>query len=243
VVTFGMGLHIPECEIPICQTLMEPAWIAVGLANGIYSWPKERDAASKIASQTHIVNAICVLMAEHGISAEEAEQRCRVLSADNVALYLETVERIKDDASLSLGLRKYIEAMQYSISGNIIWSKTCVRYNPGCIFNAQQLDWLANGVPEDVVVENEIPRDQDSVIDANHLEKDAVEHAILIDQDFGADHDRPAERDSGYSTPLSDLEKVDSAIDSTSWMEQKFLDCGLPPLDRRVRALLSFHTQ
>lgn len=147
VVTFGMGLHIPEEEIETCRTLMEPAWIAVGLANDVFSWPKERDV-SRSMGLDHVVNAVWVLMQEHSISEEEATRRCRELSAQCVAKYVETVYRVIEDESFSAGLRKYIEAMQYSISGNIVWSKTCPRYNPGAEFNREQLDWLANGVPE-----------------------------------------------------------------------------------------------
>ena len=42
-----MALKIPEDEIDLCRELMKPAWVAVGLANDIFSWPKERDAGKR----------------------------------------------------------------------------------------------------------------------------------------------------------------------------------------------------
>lgn len=142
-----MALKIPEDEIDLCRELMKPAWVAVGLANDVFSWPKERDAGKRLGHD-HVVNAIWVLMKEHSITEKEAERRCRELSAKYVADYVETVSRVRNDHSISWDLRRYIEAMQYSISGNIVWSKTCPRYNPSMDFNSQQLEWMKSGVPD-----------------------------------------------------------------------------------------------
>lgn len=142
-----MGLSIPDHEMEKCHDLMAPAWIAVALANDIFSWPKEADAATRLGRK-HVVNAIWILMSEHGISCGEAERIARRLSAQYAAQYVETVDRVKDDVSLSSGLRTYIEAMQFSISGNIAWSKTCPRYNVTQSFSDRQREWMAHGVPE-----------------------------------------------------------------------------------------------
>ncbi|KAI1840688.1 hypothetical protein JX266_013095 [Neoarthrinium moseri] len=109
VVTFGLGLRIPDHELDLCRSLMAPAWTAV---------------------QVH-----------------EAMQICRQLIKDYVSRYLQTMEEIKVNTSISSDLRKYLQAMLYSISGNVVWSLTCPRYNPDVEFNQTQLDWMFNGVP------------------------------------------------------------------------------------------------
>ncbi|KAK6213609.1 fusicoccadiene synthase [Colletotrichum tabaci] len=147
VVTFGLSLRIPDHEMDLCRKLMAPAWIAVGLQNDLWSWPKERDAAEK-QGKDHVINAIWVLMHEHKTDLEGAEQICRRLIKENVAKYLQIVKECRDDASLSEDLRKYIEAMKYSISGNVVWSLTCPRYNPQVSFNERQIRWMHEGVPE-----------------------------------------------------------------------------------------------
>lgn len=130
----------------LCRELMAPAWIAVGLQNDLWSWPKERDAAEK-QGRGHVINALWVLMQEHKTDVDGAEQICRRLIKENVAKYLQVVRASKDNDSLSKDLRKYINAMQYSISGNVVWSLSCPRYNPDISFNKQQLEWMHHGVP------------------------------------------------------------------------------------------------
>ncbi|KAK8059989.1 hypothetical protein PG996_009919 [Apiospora saccharicola] len=146
VVTFGMGLRIPDHELERCQALVAPAWIAVGLQNDLWSWPKEVVAA-KAQGQDHIINSIWVLMQEHGISVSEAMQICRQLIKDYVATYIHTVDAHQDDASLSEDLRKYLLAIKYSISGHLVWSLHCPRYNPAVTFNKRQRAWMCGGVP------------------------------------------------------------------------------------------------
>ncbi|CZT49095.1 related to Fusicoccadiene synthase [Rhynchosporium secalis] len=146
VVTFGMGIVIPEEETEICRELMRPAWIAVGLQNDLYSWEKEKQAADR-NGHTHVVNAIWVLMREYNISDEDAKILCRKMIKDWVAKYIQIVRENKHNQSLSIDLRKYIEAMQYSISGNVAWSLACPRYNPTASFNRAQLEWMQNGIP------------------------------------------------------------------------------------------------
>ncbi|KAI1857352.1 uncharacterized protein JN550_013232, partial [Neoarthrinium moseri] len=146
VVTFGLGLRIPDHELDLCRSLMAPAWTAVGLQNDLWSWPKERDAA-QLRGKDHVINAIWVIMQEQQVQVHEAMQICRQLIKDYVSRYLQTMEEIKVNTSISSDLRKYLQAMLYSISGNVVWSLTCPRYNPDVEFNQTQLDWMFNGVP------------------------------------------------------------------------------------------------
>lgn len=125
---------------------MSHAWIAVGLQNDIWSWPKERDAA-KANGKDHVVNAVWVLMQEHQTDVVGAMQICRKLIVDHVTKYLKVIEETKTNESISLDLRKYLDAMLYSISGNVVWSLECPRYNPDITFNKTQLEWMHQGIP------------------------------------------------------------------------------------------------
>lgn len=141
-----MALHIPAHETEICRKLMAPAWIAVGLQNDLWSWPKEKDEAER-KGEDHVINAIWVLMQEHQVDVQGAQDICRKLTKEYVAKYVQIIKDTRDDESLSKDLRKYIEAFQYAISGNVVWSLTCPRYNPTANFNQTQLDWMHNSVP------------------------------------------------------------------------------------------------
>lgn len=131
----------------LCRKLTAPSWIAVGLQNDLWSWPKERDAAEQLG-QSHVINALWVIMQEHHVDIEAAETICRELIKQNVAESLRIWEENQFNESISVDLRRYIQCMLFSISGNVAWSLGCPRYNPVSSFNAKQLDWMQNGVPE-----------------------------------------------------------------------------------------------
>ncbi|KAK4222812.1 isoprenoid synthase domain-containing protein [Podospora fimiseda] len=146
---FAMGLHISEHEFGLLSELCRPAWVAMGLTNDIYSWDKEKQAADE-AGDDHLCNSIWVLMKEHGIEKEEAENMCRGVIKENVANFVETVRGVHERKDISMDLRLFVETAQYMINGNVAWSKGAPRYNPGVMYNARQLEWMTNDTPKEV---------------------------------------------------------------------------------------------
>lgn len=146
MVTFGMGITISEQEMPVCEQLCRSAWVTASLTNDLFSWPKEREAAIK-AGQADVVNAIWVIMGEHKISEDDAKALCRKKIKENVAEYVHVVEKNKMRTDLSLDLRKYIESLQYSLSGNVVWSLRCPRYHPEILYSKSQREYMTNGIP------------------------------------------------------------------------------------------------
>jgi fusicocca-2,10(14)-diene synthase len=124
-----MGITIPEHEMDLCKTLGRPTWEALVLTNDLYSWEKERDDAAR-AGHAEVVNAVWVIMKEHSVSEPEAKKICELKIKESVAQALQVADKTKRDRSLSPDLRKYTEAMLYSISGNLVWSIYCPRYHP-----------------------------------------------------------------------------------------------------------------
>lgn len=136
-----MALTIPEDEMDLCKRLARPAFAALGLTNDLFSWNKERDAA-KQRGDAHIVNAIWVLMGELAISESEAKVVCRDKIKGCVAEYLNIVQETKTKLELSQDLRTYIEALQYSVSGNLVWSIYCPRYHPEASYDSATLSMM-----------------------------------------------------------------------------------------------------
>lgn len=137
LVTFGCGLTIPDEEEAIAKELMTPALIAAGITNDLFSYEKEYEDAMKAGHQD-VVNAVWVLMGEHGISTEEAKLLCRKLIKEEIKKFVDTVEQVKVRTDLSADLRKYVEVMQYSLSGNVVWSLQCPRYHKTARYNDLQ---------------------------------------------------------------------------------------------------------
>jgi len=108
-----------------------PGFAALSLTNDLYSWEKERDSA-KSDGLPNVVNAIWVIMEENSIGEDMAKEICRRKIKEYVAVYRRTVAASMTDVTLSKDLRLYVEAIMYSISGNLVWSKYCPRYNKVC---------------------------------------------------------------------------------------------------------------
>ncbi|KAK8045010.1 hypothetical protein PG993_005034 [Apiospora rasikravindrae] len=128
-VTFAMALTIPEEDLEECMELARPGYAALALTNDLYSWEKERKAAEE-KGQDYIFNAIWVIMEERGVSEQEAKSICREEIRKYVQQYCEIVEEVQSEpARLSKDTRTYLEAIKYTISGNLVWSIECPRYN------------------------------------------------------------------------------------------------------------------
>jgi hypothetical protein len=123
-----MALSIPDDEYDLCMNLARPGYAALGLANDLYSWPKERDAAHK-AGQDYIFNAVWVIMEEQGVDEEEAKDICRDETRRYAEEYRCIVEESRGDLRLSEDVRKYLEAVLLSYIGNLVWSIYCPRYH------------------------------------------------------------------------------------------------------------------
>ncbi|KAL9022391.1 MAG: hypothetical protein Q9185_000432 [Variospora sp. 1 TL-2023] len=118
-VTFAIALTIPEEEMEECKQLVQPAFAAISLTNDLFSWEKERDVA-KDGGQTHVINAIWVLIRELCISEDEAKVVYRAKIKESITKYLVTLRKTRTNHDLSPDLRTYIEAIQYSLSGNLV---------------------------------------------------------------------------------------------------------------------------
>ncbi|KAI1735626.1 fusicoccadiene synthase [Xylaria scruposa] len=125
--TFGMALTIPDNEYEICMEMARPGYAALGLTNDLFSWEKERHDAME-ASQDYVFNAIWVIMKERSVTEAEAKIICCSEIEKYVSTFRQTVEETKHNSCLSQDLRTYLEAVLYSISGNLVWSIYCPRY-------------------------------------------------------------------------------------------------------------------
>ena len=144
LLTFGMALTIPTEEMALCKELMRPAFAAITLTNDLFSWEKEHEAAQK-AGESQVVNAVWVLMREYSTDETRAREICRDKIKENVAYYLRIVDDTKRNLSISSDLAKYLDALQYLYSGNLIWSMHCPRYHPEFTYNQQQQKMMIHG--------------------------------------------------------------------------------------------------
>ena len=125
-VTFGMALTIPDNEMELCKQLTRPAFAAISLTNDLYSWEKEYKEAQR-NGLPHVVNAIWVLTNELSVSDSKAKEICRVKIKQYVSEYRNILREVGCNETISTDLKRYVEALQYSISGHLVWSIYCPR--------------------------------------------------------------------------------------------------------------------
>jgi geranylgeranyl pyrophosphate synthase len=125
---FGHGLTIPEAEEGILADLVMPAVVAASLTNDLFSFEKEYHASKK-AGKMDFANGIWVLMKEHKIPIDQAKDFCRKLIKESVENFVLVLSESSMRESLSTDAKRYIELIQYSVSGNVIWSSECPRYH------------------------------------------------------------------------------------------------------------------
>lgn len=106
--------------------------ITASLTNDLFSFEKERN-------DTNVQNAVLVVMREHGCSEEKAREICKERIRAECAKYVRVVKATKTRTDLSDDVKRYIEVMQYTLSGNVAWSTQCPRYNGGAKWNELQL--------------------------------------------------------------------------------------------------------
>jgi hypothetical protein len=87
-------------------------------------------------------------MEERNISEEEAKEVCREKIKVTIVDFCKIVEGTKAREDVSLDTRRYLEALLYSLSGNLVWSIDCPRYHRWSSYNERQLDWMKNGIPK-----------------------------------------------------------------------------------------------
>ncbi|RMD43624.1 hypothetical protein DV735_g1542, partial [Chaetothyriales sp. CBS 134920] len=147
MVTFGMGISIPKEELDLCHKLASIAYLNLGLTNALYSWEKEYETAVAMGRDC-IVNIISFLMEERKIPEEEAKEVCRARIKQTIIDFRKIVDDTKPRDDVSIDTKRYLEALLFSLSGNLVWSIECPRYHRWSSCNERQLDWIKNGIPK-----------------------------------------------------------------------------------------------
>lgn len=223
-----MAITIPEEEMDLCRRLMRPAWIVAGLTNDLFSWQKEYEASIE-NNQSHVINAIWVLTREHSITIDEAKDLCRQKIKEHIAEYVRIVEENRNNMSISSDLRKYIDCMQYSLSGNVVWSKLCPRYHPTASFNELQLARMKYGVDKYPGKTYEFLKCSDTQrIHSNGTSSSTAVEIIEIDS--------PSTNQSDWINDVNCVQlKASTPMAHTEMIKSLVLELNLPMLSDKVR--------
>ncbi|CAJ2500455.1 Uu.00g033080.m01.CDS01, partial [Anthostomella pinea] len=144
IVTFGMGLIIGKEEHETLHEMCRPCFAHLTLVNDLYSYEEESEAAVANGDPGWL-NALNVIMREHSVNVDEAKLICSRQIKKAASEFSAVITGAKDRDDLSLGLRRYLEALQYGMTGNLAWSMTCPRYHNNIPYTGRQLALMRDG--------------------------------------------------------------------------------------------------
>jgi hypothetical protein len=139
---FGMGMQMSDEEDEKLKPIIQPCYAALGLANDYFSFDREYAEFTASNAET-LTNAVWLHMKWHGVDVEAAKDMVRSATYEYEKTFLERVEEFKrTQAPISQKLDRYLRALSYQVSGNVVWSLNCPRYHPefrydpnGCLEN------------------------------------------------------------------------------------------------------------
>lgn len=133
IITFAMGLTISPDEAEKANNITDPAYATLALANDYFSWEKEYIEFKQNPTSDDMANAIWIIMKEHSVDLEEAKKICQDKIRESCEEYVRRKREFERQATgkVSTDLLRYLSALEFSISGNVVWSQYTHRYNFG----------------------------------------------------------------------------------------------------------------
>lgn len=127
---WGMGMTLTPEEDKLLAPIVYPCFAALGLANDYFSFDRELKEMQENRSD-NFINAVWLHMRWHGVDASAAKDMVRQATIAYEQEFLQRCEGFrKANAPVSEKLDRYLRALSYQISGNVVWSLNCPRYHP-----------------------------------------------------------------------------------------------------------------
>ncbi|KFA70092.1 Atr13 [Stachybotrys chlorohalonatus IBT 40285] len=129
VMLFGMGLALTEKDREDVASTIYPCYAALGLTNDYFSFDREWEEAKR-TGEAKFSNAVRLFMDWQSTGAAAAKEVVRKAIIEYEREFLELREKFVKANPKAERLHKFLEAMVYQISGHVVWSINCPRYNP-----------------------------------------------------------------------------------------------------------------
>lgn len=128
---FGMGMTLSEEEDAQLDPIRKLCYAALGLANDYFSFDREYAEFKESGDSQTLTNSVWLHMQWHNVDSSSAKEMTKQATRRYEDQFLEKcAEYRQKNAPVSQKLDKYLEALAYQISGNVVWSLNCPRYHP-----------------------------------------------------------------------------------------------------------------
>ena len=129
MVNFGFSFFPSTDDEALLAPARTSAERALMLTNDYYSWERERDQASS-QDEGRVFNAVWFIMRQDDLPENVARDRVKEMILKYEAELVENKAKLyRDNPSLSVNLKTWIEGCGAVVAGNHYWCSHCPRHN------------------------------------------------------------------------------------------------------------------
>ncbi|CAN9134015.1 unnamed protein product [Alternaria alternata] len=127
---FGMGVTLSKEEDIQLEQIRKPYYAALGLANDFFSFDREYADFEKSGKSQTLTNAVWLHMQWYNMDVNAAKSMTLEATKRYEEQFLGSCAEFRqNNAPISEKLDRYLDALAYQISGNVVWSLNCPRYH------------------------------------------------------------------------------------------------------------------
>ena len=128
---YGMDLHISAEELETVTDIERNCGRHIAIVNDVFSYEKEMQASRSSDQEGAILcNAVQVLSSQLFVGVDPSKHILSTLVREWEYKHKELVKRrLANVPECSRELQAYINALEYHMSGNELWSRTTKRYS------------------------------------------------------------------------------------------------------------------
>ncbi|KAI5376644.1 hypothetical protein J4E82_004590 [Alternaria postmessia] len=127
---FGMGVTLTKEEDIQLEQIRKPCYAALGLANDFFSFDREYADFEKSGKSQTLTNAVWLHMQWYNKDVNAAKSMTLEATKRYEEKFLGSCAEFRqNNAPIPEKLDRYLDALAYQISGNVVWSLNCPRYH------------------------------------------------------------------------------------------------------------------
>lgn len=126
---YSMGLHLTEAELESLKPVDQNTGRHIAVINDIYSYEKELlSSKTGHVEGSFLCSAVPIFAAETDLSIPAAKNVLYCLAREWEVVHRMRVEE-REAAGCSETISRYMEGLEYHMSGNERWSRSTLRYS------------------------------------------------------------------------------------------------------------------
>jgi hypothetical protein len=127
IMLFGMGMTLTPEEDAELGRIIRPCFAALALTNDYFSFDREMEDAEN----STLINSVSIVMRLQDLDISSAKTVIKETIQKYEREFMRQIDEYKQQReSVPEKIQQYMEAMSYQVSGNLVWSLNCPRYNP-----------------------------------------------------------------------------------------------------------------